>query len=158
MTTRAKKPVMNIVQAIETYQCPGCVNGPPGPTCPNFKITDRGCSGHVAGTLQVGPAGMIKEYLGVPKGFCRVGHNTGSGPGLAVVESIDDHLELYSNLKTMYSIPVWKHLDKNGNTCTRWFSPRTNVGWTMIFLGSVLSHSVLDRAIEVTQEQVDWMD
>lgn len=110
-----------------------------------------GCSSHYPGTMQLG-AGTLA--LGLPRGFCRYGP-TATDP----IEIFNgwDHLEEASpNLTTIFSVPVWKHLDEHGNTIVRWFSPRTNCGWSNVILGNVLDK--MPNAIEITQEQIDSMD
>ena len=61
-----------------------------------------------------------------------------------------------ANMKTISSVPVWKHLDRHGNTVIRWFSPRTNVGWSTVVLGDC--RDKIPNALEITEEHVNNMD
>jgi hypothetical protein len=142
---------MNIIEAVETYQCPGCMNGSGVSDCDKHAMDGTGCSSHYPGTMLLG-AGTLA--LGLPKGFHRFGPSR--------TEPIEiftgwDHLEEAApNLTTIFSVPVWKHLDEHGNTIVRWFSPRTNCGWSNVILGNVLDK--MPNALEITQEQIDNMD
>lgn len=136
---------------VKTYQCVGCMQGPDPETCPKANITNKGCVNHYPGTALLG-AGVIA--LGLPKGFCRYGKMDPTP--IVIYESYDTMLDIHPTLKTKFSIPVWKHLDENGNTVVRWFSPRTNAGWSTIIMGDCRDR--LPQALEITQEDIDGMD
>lgn len=126
--------------AVQEYQCVGCVNGP-FPTC--YKRGQQGveCSAHVAGTRI---AGLGRIWLGLPKGFCRLGPNEHSRVWM--------HDTLTDEQFDMWNRPVWKHLNANGHTLVRVFVPRLNDSQVYIFL-----ENCLDRidCMEITAEQIE---
>lgn len=142
-----------MIKAITEYQCPGCVRGGgvPANTCPKFKPTPSGCQAQVPGTIGFG-IGVFA--LGLKKGFCRYGKQ--DPLPIEIYPSYEVLLSTAPNLKTIFSVPVWKHLDEKGNTLMRWYSPRTNAGWTLIILGDARNH--FPTAIEVTEEDISKMD
>jgi len=114
----------NVVNAIEEYQCPGCVCGY-NVECYE-KSEDLACKKHCAGTTIIPVVGRI--FLGMPKGFNRLG-------------SIDDMvINIFENVEDGWgfdnlNVPVWKYLDGEGNTLVRGFSPRINKPFLHIYLG-----------------------
>lgn len=92
--------------------------------------------------------------LGVPKGFNRFG--PAPARALDIFASYDEMIETFPNLTTKFSVPVWKYLDERGNTFVRWFSPRTNYGWTVLILGDAMDR--LHGAITITQDDIEYMD
>lgn len=139
-----------MIDLVNEYQCPGCVNGTDTATCRLLEMAVDGCAKHTAGTM--GNGGSFA--LGVPKGFNRFGPSP-----LRRIDVYTSYTSLLShapNVKTIYSLPVWKHLDKQGNTIIRWFSPRTNCGWSTVIAGDCRAE--LPTAVEITQNQVNWMD
>ena len=142
---------MNMNEAVETYQCPGCTYGSSVSDCEACHLGDEGYESHRPGTFSLG---VGKIALGLPKGFCRFGPvENGS---IDIYESWESLEQISPNLKTIFSVPVWKHLDEHGNTIVRWFSPRTNAGWSSVILGNNLNK--MPGAIEITQEHIDQMD
>jgi hypothetical protein len=139
------------IAAVNNYQCPGCIHGPDAETCPKSNVTNQGCTNHYPGTIMLG-RGTIA--LGLPVGFNRFGPNPTAA--VEVHASYDEMLEIHQNLKSKYSLPIWKHLDAQGNTITRWFSPRTNMGWSSVILGNCLDR--MPTAVELFQSDIDDMD
>jgi hypothetical protein len=116
-----KKPIIN---AIEEYQCPGCVGGS-DISC-YVKGEDLACSKHVAGTM-VSFVGRF--FLGMPKGFNRIGP----------VE--DMHINIFETVADGWgfdnlNVPIWKHLDGNGNTLVRGLCPRINKPFLHVYLAT----------------------
>lgn len=146
---------MNHIEAIKEYQCPGCAYGlDPAPTsCPSFKLAlASGCKNHIPGTMELGKGTL---FTGMPKGFDRVGPSGIASVKLRIAYDSEDFVaEL--KLKHPFSLAVWKHLDKHGNTLLRCYSPRTNVGWSVVILGD--HRDKFPYAIEITAEQVEEMD
>lgn len=142
---------MNMIAAVNEYNCPGCMHGPKAETCPSANVGVSGCANHAAATMMF-PGGTIA--LGLPKGFNRFGPN--KDRKIEIFESYDAMIAHYPNFKTVFSVPVWKHLDEHGNTIVRYFSPRVNVGWSCVILGNCLA--ALPTALEITAEQIDQMD
>jgi len=134
-----------IKKIIETYQCPGCVTG--GDTSCYEKGDNLECSKHGSGTLGSG-IGMF--YLGLPKAFCRIGFIKQESFCLYIFENIEKGWGY-----DKFNIPVWKHLDKHGNTLVRGLSPRINHPFLHIFIGDYLKE--ID-CLEITQEDIDEMD
>lgn len=132
-----------IKNVIEEYQCPGCVCGS------NITCYEKGdsleCKKHVAGTT-ISHIGQI--FLGLPKGFNRLGF--ADRTTISIFESLEDGWG-YDH----FNIPVWKHLDKLGNTLVRGICPRINMPWVHIFIGDWTS--IID-CIEITQKHLDEMD
>lgn len=131
-------------EAVQEYQCPGCVNGP----YPDCYITSKSlaCHAHCAGTIISNGVGHI--FLGLPKGFCRLGpcKNT----KIHIFESIGKEWEY-----DKFNIPIWKHLDKHRNTIVRGMCPRLNEPWIHIFLGNFLQAI---ECHEVTSKDIEEMD
>lgn len=131
-------------QAIENYQCPGCVIGS-NIKCFKQNNMGIGCGAHVAGTMMM-PAGLI--YLGMPKGFCRLGPNDKTK--IVIYKSFQDY-----GGYDMWNIPTWKHLDEHGHTLVRWMSPRINHTCIHVFLEDCRDKI---NCYEVTQDDIDAMD
>lgn len=139
-----------MLKAVTQYQCSGCTHGS-NPECGRAAIAVSGCTAHHSGTILM-PGGALA--LGMPKGFSRFGYSPSRL--VEVYESYDTMVDAVPNLESIFSLPVWKYLDKSGNTVTRWYSPRTNYGWSAVILGNHLDR--LPRALEITHEQVNDMD
>jgi hypothetical protein len=140
-----------MMKAAAEYQCPGCMNGNNPDDCIKVNITECGCTGHHAGTMGLG---MGTFALGLPRGFNRFGPS--GERKIEVYESYDSMMAIHPNLSTMFSVPVWKHLDAHGNTVMRWFSPRINNGWSCVVLGDC--RDKFPQAQEITAEHLDQMD
>ena len=135
---------------IQLYQCPGCVSGE-GVNCGAYKPADIGCGcgAHVAGTsLAVGGAMMGRLLLGMPKGFDRLGPC--NDMGVFLFDSFGEWDE-YDWL----NVPVWKHLDRHGNTLVRGLQPRINTPFSHVYAGDQRDHF---NCYEVTPQNQDGMD
>lgn len=134
-----------IKKAVETYQCPGCVTGS-NISCYEsvYKVE---CENHVAGTTIQPYVGRI--FLGMPKGFNRLGPD--DEYKIYILETLAS-CEWY---KTKFNIPVWKYLDRQGNTLVRGISPRLNKGWIHIFLEDCRDKI---NCIEITNKDIEEMD
>ncbi len=136
-----------IKKMIETYQCPGCAcDG--NISC--YRAVESGdgigCIKHVAGTRIVPNIGRI--FSGLPAGFCRLAFCEETK--INIFEKFEDGWGY-----DMFNVPVWKHLDKNGNTLVRGLCPRTNYPWIHIFMGDQMSK--IDCMV-ITQKDIDEMD
>ena len=145
------KDKVTMFKNVAQYQCPGCMHGSSPTDCAKADISAAGCSAQYAGVNMLGRSVIA---LGMPNGFNRFG--TSPDRKVEVFESFEAMLAIHPNLASVYCLPVWKYLDKNGNTLTRWYSPRTNAGWSCVILGDC--RDKLPQATELTQEQVDYMD
>jgi len=134
----------NIKTAVENYQCPGCVCG--GDTECYEKGENIECGKHVAGTTAYPVVGRF--FLGMPTGFCRTSNIENFK--LYVFESLADCWGY-----DKWNVPVWKHLDENGNTLVRGMSPRVNMPFVHVILGDCMDE--ID-CLEITKEDIDGMD
>lgn len=132
--------------AVENYQCPGCMNGHDVTCFESSDLGGVGCGKHHPATFV---SNIGKIILGLPIGFCRVGLHEKLKP--LIYDTFESSEWEYNN----FNVPVWKHLDKNGNTIVRGLSPRTNMTFIHIFL-----HNCIDKinCVEITQSDVDEMD
>jgi ribosomal protein S27E len=135
-------------EAVKEYQCPGCMSGP-YERCFSQKDGSVGCSNHCAGTLVV-PLGKI--FLGMPKGFCRMGSS--DRMPLDIFESIEQKDDDYGKYDK-WSVPAWKHLDEHGNTLVRGLCPRTNGTFVHVILGDCRDKI---ECFEVSAEMAAGMD
>jgi hypothetical protein len=142
---------VNKLDAIREYNCPGCVHGPEAPACSRYAPDDKGCRAHHPGTMGLGIGAFA---LGLPKGFCRFGKQPTDR--IEIHESWTAMVEAQPNLRTVFCVPVWKHLDRHGNTVIRWYSPRTNAGWSVVVLGDC--RDMMPNALDITQEHLNNMD
>ena len=139
-----------MLKAVEQYQCPGCINGLNPTDCSQAQVGASGCTTHRPGTNIPG-VGTIA--LGLPNGFNRFG--PAEAIAVTVYESFEKMIELHPNLKTKFSLPIWKYLDAEGNTIVRWFSPRTNAGWSMVILGDCRDQ--MPNALELSAAEIAHM-
>lgn len=132
---------MTAKKAVKEYQCVGCVGGDPG--C--YKAGDNlACVNHCAGTMA---NGIGRFFLGLPKGFCRLGDGK---PKIYIFKTLKKGWGY-----NKFNVPVWKHLDEHGNTIVRGMCPRINDTWIHIFLGDYIKD--ID-CLEITQKDMDEMD
>ena len=132
------------IKAIEAYQCAGCVSGS-DISCYKKGHDGVECSRHCAGTT-ISHIGRI--FLGLPKGFSRLGSQ--EDLKIAIFESFDNGWGY-----NMFNVPVWKHLDDNGNTLVRGICPRINWTWIHIFIGDVMDKI---NCLEITRKDFEEMD
>lgn len=105
-----------------------------------------GCGHHFAGTV-VGLLGKI--FLGLPKGFNRLGVYEGLKPN--IYEKFEDSEWKYNK----WNIPVWKFLNKDGHTLVRGFMPRLSEPFIHVFLEDCMAKI---NCLEITQADVEEMD
>lgn len=129
-------------EAIERYQCPGCVRGH-DISCFEARGSLE-CGKHVAGALSPG-AGSF--FLGLPNGFNRLGINKTK---VYIFESLKDGWGF-----DVFNVPVWKHLDKHGSTLVRGISPRINAPFLHIFLEDCMDEI---NCLKITDEDIEGMD
>jgi len=136
-----------IKDAIESYQCPGCVYGE-DIECfsPNIKDGSIGCGKHVAGAMIYPIVGRI--FLGLPNGFNRIGDTKMS---ITMYETFESSDWTYDD----YNIPVWKHVNSRGHTLVRGICPRTNEPFLHIFLENCIER--ID-CLEITEYDINEMD
>ena len=140
---------MNIKEAINEYQCPGCVCGC-DLTCGSYKKDNigSGCGGHVVGTI-CSNIGHI--FLGLFTGFNR------RGPikemPLTIFESQKQQEGIFDY--DIFNIPVWKYKNEAGHIFVRGLSPRINMPFLHIILDG--DFKKIDCA-EITKKQLDEMD
>lgn len=133
----------SIKDAIEHFQCPGCMNGG-DIKCFKPYIEGVGCGYHYAGTI-VSSIGKI--FLGLPKGFNRLGEYKDMKPRI-YEKFIDSQYD-------KFNIPVWKYRDVTGATIVRGISPRINWPFIDIFLEDCMDKI---KCLEITPEIHSNMD
>lgn len=144
METKVKK-------AVERYQCSGCISG-----CnikcyePTIPGDGDGCGKHFSGTTIIG---IGKVFLGLPKGFNRLGHLHNMKP--LIFKSFNDFTETGWSNYDKFNITVWKHLDEHGNTLVRGMIPRKNETFLHIFLENCIDKI---NCLEISQEDIEEMD
>lgn len=132
--------------AVEKYQCSGCVVGGDVSCFEANGSGGIGCGKHHAGTMATGVGNF---FLGMPKGFNRLGEYTKLKPN--IYDTFNSSEWKYD----MWNIPVWKHLSKQGHTFVRGIMPRRNEPFIHIFLEDCLSE--ID-CLEISQDDVNAMD
>ncbi len=115
---------MSVRQMVKQFQCAGCMSGS-DTECGRYKPSNQGhvaCESHVPGTLAM-PGGLI--YLGMPKGFTKVGALPGA---LAGAPSTNIRLWPTGTSPTWdyLNLPVWAHQNEDGVTFVRTYLPRIN--------------------------------
>jgi hypothetical protein len=131
-----------IKDAVEEYQCPGCVSGY-NTSCYKKDEYSNSCKEHLAGTILF-PSGTV--FLGMPKGFNRTGELKTK---IRIFEKFDEAGYDFFN------VPVWKYLNENNHTLVRGISPRINLPFLDIILENCIDKI---NCIEVTQKDLDRMD
>jgi hypothetical protein len=151
------------IELVEQYQCPGCMNGPNPSECPQFSEANYGCANHHAAT-GMAPHGLL--FLGLPKGFNRVGLNAQRSivsdaekmPGqLRVFENVEaaGATTIYGTAYDKFNVPVWA-MDHEGDLLVRCFSPRVGVHYVDV-IGGAKRADVCPDAIDVA-EFIDDID
>lgn len=133
-----------IKDAIENYQCPGCVSGSDISCFEKRDEEGEGCDKHVAGTSLSGYGAF---FLGMPTGFCRTRNMENFKP--RIFEVFDE--DMYNK----FNIPTWKHLNKNGHTLVRGLRPRINEPFLHIFLENCIDKI---ECLEITEDDIKGMD
>jgi hypothetical protein len=135
----------NVKKAIKEYQCSGCMEGC-DTECFGPANSGCGCGKHYAGTM-IFP-GVGKIFLGMPKGFNRLGKDSEMKP--YIFEKFEDGWGY-----DKFNIPVWKHLNKDGHTIVRGLSPRINVPFIHIFLEDCREKI---QCHEITDDDINEID
>jgi hypothetical protein len=139
-------------EAVEEYQCSGCVGGPPLECYEPHSEKNIACKNHVAGTMVYPQIGRV--FLGMPKGFNRFGCQ--EELYISIFRFYDDMLNYPSwGPWSKFGFPVWKYLDPYANTIIRGVSPRISNYFIHIYL-----ENVMDRidCIQITNKDIEFMD
>lgn len=136
----AKRPPDLVL--IEKFQCPGCVSGS-DTDCGSFRRNGTpgagiSCDAHVAGTT-VFPGGTF--YLGLPKGFCKVGPLAAGHTNNIRLWMPGTHPD-WDNC----NVAVWA-MEVDGFLFVRTFLPRLNLSYIDVIEGgerAVLAPNALD--------------
>ncbi len=134
----------SVKNAVEDYQCSGCGIGGDITCYKNENIVGKGCSAHSAGTFM---GGIGKIFLGMPKGFNRLGE---TDLKIYMFTSFEKH-----GGYDKFNVPAWKHVNEKGHTIVRGISPRINKPWIHIYLEDCSSQ--ID-CYEVTNNDIEAMD
>lgn len=129
---------------IKEYQCSGCMDGNFDQCYRESPYDGVGCGKHMAGT---GIPFIGKIYLGLPKGFNRLGMFEKMIP--VIYEEFGGHH--YDK----FNIPVWKRLDELGNTLVRGIKPRLNEPFLHIYIGN---HVTKIDCFLITEKDIEEMD
>jgi len=138
---------MNNKEAVEEYQCTGCINGP-FETCFKKNKLSQSCESHISGTTFM-PIGKV--FLGMPKGFNHIGN---CEMIINIFNSFEEFLKSGFKIDSL-NVPVWKFLDDNGNTLVRGLSPRINSPFLYVILGN---HINKIDCIEITKEFLEGIN
>jgi len=124
---------------IGEMQCPGCTCGcAPAAECESFKPSnDYGfkCEGHSSGTIL---SGVGYVYLGLPKGFNRVGAFRAKGDD-KTLNNI--RLWIYPAIPEwdFLNVPIWA-MEKDGFLYVKTYCPRINVNYVDVVKGGRIEH------------------
>lgn len=91
--------------------------------------------------------GVGKIFIGMPKGFNRCGPAEPPTP----IVILEDNIDFFDK----FNVPVWKYLDKHGNTLVRGLSPRVNMPFLHIYLKDIREKV---NCYELTKDDVEGMD
>lgn len=134
--------------AIEEYQCSGCIVGGDISCFKKNTIVPEsvGCGNHSPGTMI---SGIGTIFLGMPKGFNRLGQQ--ENMKIFMFDDFDSSEVGYN----MWNVPTWKHLNELGHTLVRGLRPRKNEAFLHIFLENCMDKI---NCLEITEEQISKMD
>lgn len=136
-----------IKEAVQNYQCSGCISGYDTTCFIKNETGGVGCGKHRAGTMIMG---IGKIFLGLPKGFNRLGPQEDLKPN--IFESLKSSDWDYDNI---FNRAIWKHLTKDGHTLVRGIMPRRNEPFLHIYLENCLDK--ID-CLEITEDDINQMD
>lgn len=140
-----------VKNAVEEYQCPGCINGS-NTSCYEKDEYGVGCGKHDSGTM-MSYVGSI--FLGMPKGFNRVGpHDGEQRMKITIFNSFEELGKLWGEYDK-FNVPCWKYVDAHEATLVRGLSPRTNRPFLHIILEDCADK--ID-CIEITAKDIEEMD
>jgi len=141
-------------EMIAEFQCPGCTSGcAPPAECEWYKLKEEGqqfsCRNHSAGTII---SGIGSIYLGMPKGFDRVGAIC---PKLGDPENFRHNIRLFLSKDGIVhgwnfcNVPVWV-MEKDGFLFVRTYMPRLNGSFIDVIKGAKKSDfPALEKALDV---------
>lgn len=131
---------------VETFQCPGCVAG--GDTScgvfePETGWSHGACKSHVAGTL-IMPGGKV--YLGMPKGFNRVGVIPYKRDGASASNNVRLWAAGTDPGWDRLNVAVWA-MEVDGHLFVRTFAPRVGQHFVDVVEGGTMA--LVPNAINV---------
>lgn len=114
-------------EVVEKFQCPGCTSGS-DTNCGAYKKSEYGlsCETHSAGTII---SGIGPIYLGMPKGFDRVGSKPSRLNNNIRIFKAEDMEMIFDT----FNLPVW-YQEIDGNLFVRTFMPRLGESYIDIFI------------------------
>lgn len=134
-----------VSKSVCEYQCSGCIKGPSLTCYEESSIGGVGCESHVPGT-RIPSIGLI--FLGMPKGFNRLGPATGTK--IRIFEKFSDEREY-----DIWNVPVWKYRNEEGHVLVRGLRPRLNEPFIDIYLEDCLDKI---KCVEITEKEINFMD
>lgn len=143
---------MQTSNVVEIYQCPGCINGY-DINCGKFENyhENLACKAHAPGTISQTGSNFITFFLGMPKGFNRIGPY--KNLKIQIFENITHLNETWNYDK--YNVPVWKYLNKKGHIFVRGLSPRINYPFLHIILSGMINEI---HCLELFDKDLEQMD
>lgn len=137
----------DVEKAIKDYQCCGCGNMS-YPKCYKKEEQGYGCMNHVAGTTLLLGGTLVKIFLGLPKGFNRLGTQAELRPRIFKTQQEQREQFGYGD----YNVPVWKYKEK-GHVFVRGYMPRQNLGFIHVILDDTGYDGI--RCAEVNPTEMD---
>ena len=128
-------------EMVEKFQCSGCAAGS-DTGCGSYKQEDYGehftCASHCAGTSMLNGARLVSLYLGLPKGFNRIGNCKDK-------TSIRLYIMMPTDLWNHLNVPVWA-MEEDGYLFVRTYCPRTDVTFVDVVKGGKISEMPLNAS------------
>ena len=122
----------DVEKMISNFQCPGCLKGSsPCTECPSFHLNHEfgwNCKNHIPGTIMVG---VGKIFLGMPKGFNKVGACEQIGEQMVIIRFWQEGEKPFWDY---LNIPVWA-MEEYGYLFVRTYCPRVNRGYIDVIKG-----------------------
>jgi len=137
---------MNYIEAIENYQCPGCVSGS-NTKCGQFE-NKMGCNRHCPGTAILGVGHIL---LGMPRGFNKIRENK---VRIYIFNTFDELSSSFENFNFL-NMPIWKFKDKFNNTLIRIFMPRISTSCIAVVLEDCIDKI---ECFEITDNELKEID
>ncbi len=140
-------------EIVKEYQCSGCVNGPYEDCFKKEPELSRGigCEKHCAGTSATSPRGIERFFLGLPKGFCRIGADKDLKIQIFKTQNDLDKVWKYD----IFNIPTWKYKNSFGHTIVKGLMPRIS----KIFIHVIIKCDFDNiKCLEITNKDIEEMD
>ena len=143
----------DVKEAIEEYQCPGCVIG--GNTdCGKFTKSEiSSCESHVPGTVI---SGIGTVYLGMPRGLDRLGVFRLDKTSLKIEIYTKKEFSKLHGSYDKFNVPVWRYKNKRDHIFVRGYMPRVNKPFLHIHLDKTVFNII--PCFKITDKDLEKMD